>query len=103
MGEKNVFCNLTSDKGLQEMNVLCALLGANGIECSVDTYLGGPHLIVKKDGRNIVSVICHYGSYGFQKGLLEAWDWNPEKDPEGYLTAEEAFRYIEKRLKGESE
>ena len=37
--------------------------------------------------------ICHRGSWGYEQGLLEVWgDYMDE--PEGYLTAKEAFEKI---------
>lgn len=37
-------------------------------------------------------VICHRGSYGYEKGLLEYYDGKSE--PTGWLTAEDVIRLI---------
>lgn len=50
-------------------------------------------------GDRCVSAVCHFGSYGAKEGLIECWDFFGE--PEGYLTAGEAFDYIMSRIGGE--
>lgn len=37
--------------------------------------------------------ICHYGSWGYEQGLLELWKAG-DKSPIGYLTAEEVVEII---------
>lgn len=44
-----------------------------------------------------MSIICHKGSYGYEKGLLELWDF--ENEPIGYLNAEQVKRIIKRRIK----
>jgi len=39
-------------------------------------------------------VVCHYGSYGGECGLLELWFHDGE--PTGWLTAKQAFNLIKK-------
>lgn len=41
-----------------------------------------------------VSVIQHWGSFGGREGKLEVWIEPDMKDPEGWLSAEEAFELI---------
>lgn len=48
------------------------------------------------DGEVRFSIICHGGSYGGREGLIEIWASN-EEEPEGYMTADEAWKYIDKR------
>lgn len=43
------------------------------------------------------SVICHFGSYGYDRGLLEFWG-DFMNDPIGYLTAEECFEKLKEML-----
>lgn len=43
-----------------------------------------------------LSFVCHYGSYGYEKGLVEMWDFNSE--PIGYLTADDCIKELEKLL-----
>ena len=42
-------------------------------------------------------VICHFGSYGHEKGLLEIWGENMD-EPEGFLSAEECLEKIKERI-----
>lgn len=44
-----------------------------------------------------LSFICHYGSYGYQQGLIEMYDF--ENEPIGFLTAKECISKLEKMLK----
>jgi len=44
-----------------------------------------------------LSVICQYGSYGYEQGLLEAWTGSGE--PDGYMTAEDTMKWIKERWK----
>lgn len=48
-----------------------------------------------------LSFICHYGSYGYEAGLIEMWDF--ENDPVGWLTAEECKKIIKKHLKNKEQ
>lgn len=43
------------------------------------------------------SIICQYGSYGYEKGLLELYDFKAS-DPIGYLTAEQVKYTLKRRL-----
>lgn len=58
------------------------------------------HQICVPNQRNILwDVICQAGSFGYKEGLLEAWGDIVEIDGEveGYLTAQDVIRRIEKR------
>lgn len=44
-----------------------------------------------------VSCVCHMGSYGVEKGLIEFYDFCHE--PIGYLTAKKAWKIIKIYLK----
>lgn len=48
------------------------------------------------DGINTVSIIQHFGSYGYSNNLLEVWDMQEEDGPIGHLTAEEAKEIIDR-------
>ena len=43
-----------------------------------------------------LSFICHYGSYGYEQGLIEMYDH--ENEPEGWLTAEKCISKIKEVL-----
>lgn len=63
---------------------------------------GERHQIVayKEDGVDVDwDVICHYGSYGYEEGLLELMGslLVGHNDVEGYLTADDIIERIEKR------
>lgn len=44
-----------------------------------------------------LSIICHFGSFGYDEGLLEMWDY--EGEPIGHLKAEKALEIIKEKLK----
>jgi hypothetical protein len=44
-----------------------------------------------------LSIICHFGSFGYDEGLLELWDY--EGEPIGHLKAEKALEIIKEKLK----
>ena len=46
-------------------------------------------------GKTKISVICHFGSMGYEEGLLEMWNYD-EAEPEGYLTAKQVIEKIKK-------
>ena len=54
-------------------------------------------IVFEKDGNGVVSwdVICHYGSYGCNEGLLEGSGVIFRADVEGWLTAADVIKRIE--------
>ena len=55
-------------------------------------------IIVYKDGERDWDVICQFGSYGVEDGLLEAYGARivrKEDSVEGYLTADEIIKRLE--------
>lgn len=92
---------------MTEMERLALLLDEAGVEYA--TYGEGPQVftrgmpyrnqirVLHADGSDrCVSAICHFGSMGAQAGLIECWDFVGE--PEGYMTADEAYVYIRSRI-----
>lgn len=60
--------------------------------------LGRHQLIVYDAGKRVWDAICHYGSYGYSRGLLEIMGTivRPCRDRvEGWLTAEDVIERIE--------
>ena len=53
-------------------------------------------IVTDKTGKRLWDVICQWGSYGFEQGLLEGWQGIFGKhDPVGWLTAEDVIKRIE--------
>ena len=53
-------------------------------------------IVTDKTGKRLWDVICQWGSYGFEQGLLEGWQGIFRKyDPVGWLTAEDVIKRIE--------
>lgn len=90
---------------MTEMDKLAAMLDAAGVSFSrieepLEPALGELipfqwriNQIVVRDGLEPkLSAVCHFGSYGCKEGLIEAWCFSGE--PEGWLTAEQAFAYF---------
>jgi len=50
-------------------------------------------------GKCVYDVVCHYGTYGYEDGLLEGWTGRRSDDTDGWLTADEALILFEKALK----
>lgn len=58
-------------------------------------------LVLDDEEQYLWDAICHYGSYGYEDGLLEvmgSWLIGPY-DVEGWLTAEDVISKIERREK----
>lgn len=54
--------------------------------------------VMNKDGEYLWDAICHYGSYGYEQGLLEiAGNLVEGGGVEGWLTAEDVIRKIEEK------
>ena len=94
-------------RDLTEMNELEKYLKENGFHYdrrdykTGETVSGEPmdwHQIrVYKDDVQIWDVVCHYGSYGSERGLLEGAGEIFHGDVEGWLTAADVIRKIEGR------
>ena len=68
-------------------------------DCDPDDSIVNKHQItVCRNGEYLWDAICHYGSYGYEQGLLEIYgslvDGGGVK---GWLTAEEVIRLIEEK------
>lgn len=54
----------------------------------------------KEKSKRLWDAICHYGSYGFEQGLIEVMGEpvvRGEYSVEGYLTAEEIIKRLEEK------
>ena len=65
-------------------------------------------IIVYKNGERSQDAICHYGSYGYEKGLLEiygdiVWPEVDLDDVRGWLTADDVIARIERGIEGARE
>lgn len=98
-------------RDLTEMNKLEDYLKANGFEYKredQDVELMDIHqIIVFENGVRSWDAICHYGSYGADKGLLEIMgNIVNEKEVgdsvEGWLTAEDVVNRIEEMVMGDN-
>lgn len=64
---------------------------------SVVECLGRPQIIFMdaETGERVCDAVCHYGSYGHEKGLIETMGWPlcglVYDDVEGYLTADTVY------------
>ena len=95
---------------LTEFQKLCFMLNDAGIGYETKARLGGMGLAIpdmksfstEHDGNRTISVICHSGSYGREKGLLEIYAPGLNDGVEGWLTAEDAFGYVKDTLEGKS-
>lgn len=69
----------------------------NGMENLIPAYGERHQIIVYKKGIEWFDAICHWGSYGYEQGLLEIMgDISKTKDKvEGWLTADEVIRRME--------
>ena len=74
-----------------EIRKLNKKLNEMGIEHEFRQMFDGYQIIVKKNNAK-VSIIENFGSHGFAKDLVEAWDFTGEV--EGHLTCDEAIEYL---------
>lgn len=64
---------------------------------SVVEHMGRPQIVFMdaETGERVCDAVCHYGSYGHEKGLIETMGWPlceaTDDDVEGYLTAETVY------------
>ena len=52
-------------------------------------------ILIETDYKKL-SFICQWGSYGYEKGLIEMYDF--QNEPIGFLTAEECINKIKEEL-----
>lgn len=83
---------------MSEMEKLQKWLNENNIK--YERHAGG--LIIERNQIIVeteeikLSFICHYGSYGYEQGLIEMYDFMNE--PIGYLTAEDCINKLNEVL-----
>lgn len=86
-----------------EMNKLINLLTSENIPFETRKSWDNTIQVLYPSIKNhTCDIVCHSGSIGSEKGLLEIMGLTSNEDVEGYLTAEEVFKrikknYIEKR------
>ena len=86
-----------------EINKLIKILNAQGvcypIDWKVKELYGRPQVIFlnPQNGEQIGDAICHFGSYGHERGLIEVmgFPFCDEDDVAGFLTADEVIHQIE--------
>lgn len=80
-----------------EMNKLINLLTSENIPFETRKSWDNTSQVLYPSIKNhTCDVICHSGSIGSEKGLLEIMGLTLDEDVEGYLTAEEVFTRIKK-------
>lgn len=84
-----------------EFNKLVKMLQKNDIPFEVEQLATGKRLFVPSsfafsegECKYRISVICCTGSFGYDRGLLEMWAPSTWQDVDGYLTAEDAYKWI---------
>lgn len=79
-----------------EMDKLIPMLCKADIPFDLAIHFGRPQIAYPSFDNRVYDVVCHWGSYGHERGLLEIMGLCDEKidDVEGYLTAEEVFKRI---------
>lgn len=83
---------------MSEMEKLQKWLDENNIKYEryiEDGKLNRNQILIRTDKIEL-SFICHYGSYGYQQGLIEMYDF--ENDPIGYLTAKQCISKLKEVL-----
>lgn len=74
-----------------------------GIIPGIEIPFGSIHQLIvygdKEKSKRLWDAVCHYGSYGFEQGLIEVMGKpvvrSEEYSVEGYLTAEEIIKRLE--------
>lgn len=82
---------------ITEMDKLIPMLIKNDIPFDLTINLGRPQIWYPSFKNPVCDVICHWGSYGHESGLLEIMGLvsnTLEDGVEGSLTAEEVFERI---------
>ena len=87
---------LGKEFSLAEMYKLINLLIGAKIPFEVAECYGTPQIRYPSANSCVCDVICHSGSYGHERGLLEIMGLNtdPTDDVEARLTADEVFKRI---------
>ena len=84
---------------MSEMEKLQKWLDENKIK--YERYIEGGWIsrnqILIKTEEMRLSFICHYGSYGYEQGLIEMYDF--ENEPDGYLTAKQCISKLKEVFK----
>jgi hypothetical protein len=90
----------------EEMNH--EFITSNGLKGSIRRHLGGIAWRYTNNVNDSLSIICHFGSYGHEKGLFEimtSWTDDDNKDwgdsVQGYLTFGEVQLWINKLVQRE--
>lgn len=84
--------NYIPDDRYREILRLDALLAAQGVPHTCLRFLDGWQVCLPGPGPACrMDAIEHFGSYGAGEDRLELLDRDGEKEPEGFLTAEETF------------
>lgn len=86
-----------------EIDELIKALNAQGVCCPIDWKItelyGRPQVIFlnPENGKQIGDAICHFGSYGHERGLIEVlgFPFSDEENVVGFLTADEVIHQIE--------
>ena len=91
-----------------EMNKLIKLLVKRNIPFEVLAFPAfaqdvdmGLQIFAPSFDEHKIDAVCHWGTYGYEKGLIEIM--SDKVDPDGvvgWLTAEEAIRYFEEAVYG---
>ena len=84
---------------MSEMEKLQKWLDENHIkyERYIETGWVNRNQILIKTEEMELSFICHRGSYGYEQGLIEMYDFVNE--PDGYLTAKQCISKLKEVLK----
>ncbi len=91
---------------MSEMDKLYSYLVENGyhvrrIEKDPEGIERNQIVVVDSAGEYLWDAICHYGSYGYEKGLLEIMgeivDPSCEDSVEGWLTADDVIARVKER------
>lgn len=85
-----------------EINKLVKILNTQGSCCPVDWKVvelyGRPQVVFlnPQNGEEIGDAVCHFGSYGHERGLIEVmgFPFFNEEDVVGFLTADEVIHQI---------
>lgn len=85
---------MSKAKSKTEIEKLHDWMVENNIKHERREWLDGIQLYISNDYIRL-SCICRTGSYGFDKGLIEMYDFIEE--PEGWLTAEDCEQRIKEK------